>query len=58
VVSQLSSPWDAPAPSARISRFLRRVVGTCAIAAVSTAMWSATVFEPAFPGRSITASDS
>ena len=57
-VSQSSSPWEAPAPSARISIFRRCWVGTCAMAAVNTAMWSATVFEPAFPGRSISAIDS
>lgn len=57
-VSHSSRPWEAPAPSARISIFRRCFVGTCAIAAVRTAMWSAVVFEPALPGRSITASDS
>jgi hypothetical protein len=55
-VSQSNSPCEAPAPSARTSSFFRWTAGTCAIAAVSTATWSAVVFEPAFPGRSIAAS--
>jgi len=57
-VSHSISPCDAPAPSARISSFFRCGVGTCAIAAVNTATWSAVVFEPAFPRRSINANDS
>ncbi len=56
MVSQSSSPWLAPAPSARTNSFLRWAAGTWAMAAVRTVMWSAVVFEPAFPGRSIAAS--
>ena len=57
-VSQSSSPWEAPAPSARINNFFRCAVGIWAIAAVSTATWSVAVFEPASPGRNISAMDS
>src|SRR3954454_7458436 len=42
----------APAPSTVISRSRRCGSGTWAIASPSTAMWSAAVLEPAFPGRS------
>ena len=37
-------------------QLLRCAAGTWAIAADSTAMWSAVVLEPAFPGRSVAAS--
>ena len=40
----------APAPSTVTSRSRRCGSGICAIASVSTAMWSAAVFEPALPG--------
>jgi hypothetical protein len=46
------SSWLAPAPSTRTSSFDRIREGICRIAAVSTARWSAKVFEPALPGRS------
>jgi len=47
-----------PAPS-QVNSILRRcLAGICAIAASTMAMWSALVLLPAFPGRSITASDS
>ena len=52
------SSWLAPAPSTRTSSRARMRAGICRIAAVSTAAWSAKVFEPALPGRSSIASDS
>ena len=57
-VIQSNNPCEAPAPSARINSLRRCAAGTWAIAADRTAMWSAAVFEPAFPGRSINAIDS
>jgi len=57
-VIQSNSSWEAPAPSARIKSLRRWAAGTCPMAAVRTAMWSAAVLEPAFPGRSIRARDS
>ena len=54
-VSQSSRSWEAPAPSQRTSSFLRCAAGTWAIASDRTAMWSAAVFDPAFPVRSIPA---
>jgi len=47
-----------PAPSTRTSSRLRFADGSWAIAAVSTCTWSATVFEPALPGRNVIASSS
>ena len=49
-VSQSSSPCEAPAPSARTSSLLRWAAGTCAIAAVRTAMWSAGGVGAGVPG--------
>ena len=49
-VSQSSSPCEAPAPSARTSSLLRWTAGTCAIAAVRTAMWSAGGVRAGVPG--------
>ena len=47
-----------PAPS-QVNSILRRCfAGIFATAASTTVMWSAAVLLPAFPGRSITASDS
>ena len=46
------SSWLAPAPSTRTSSRDRMREGIWRIAAVSTAAWSAKVFEPALPGRS------
>jgi hypothetical protein len=50
----------APAPSlrTRIGRLCRSASGICAIASSVTWMWSAAVFDPAFPGRSIAANAS
>ncbi len=48
----LISSWLAPAPSTRTSSFDRMRAGIWRIAAVSTARWSAKVFDPALPGRS------
>ena len=50
--------WLAPAPSTRTSSRDRMRAGICRSAAVSTAAWSAKVFDPALPGRSSIASDS
>ena len=52
------SSWPAPAPSTRTSSLDRIRAGICRSAAVSTARWSAKVFELALPGRSSIASDS
>lgn len=57
-VSQSSRPCHAPAPSERISNLLRWVAGTWAIASLSTSMWSAVVFDPALPARSLAARNS
>ena len=58
VVIQSSSSWEYPAPSTRINRLLRCGAGICAIASLNTPVWSAAVFEPAFPGRNVAASSS
>ena len=47
-----------PPESVRISTRRRSLRGSCASASRVTSMWSAAVFEPAFPGRSRTASAS
>ena len=47
-----------PAQSQVISILQRYLAGTCATEASTTARWSAAVLLPAFPGRSIMASDS
>ena len=47
-----------PAPSQVNSIMRRCLAGICAIAASTAPVWSAAVLLPAFPGRSITASDS
>ncbi len=52
------SPWLAPAPSAVIISRRRYFAGTAVIAESSTVRWSAVVFDPALPGRSIPASAS
>ncbi len=57
-VSQSRNLWVAAAPSARTKSLRRWLSGTRAIAAVKTSTWSAAVFAPAFPGRSVTASSS
>ena len=48
----LMSSWLAPAPSTRTRILARNRGGTWRIAAASTSLWSANVFEPALPGRS------
>ena len=48
----------APAPSMRFSSLARRAGGSWSIAAATTFRWSATVLEPALPGRSSMARDS
>src|SRR5438046_8708176 len=50
--------WLAPAPSQVTISRRRYFGGRAAIASSSTVMWSAAVFEPALPGRSIPASGS
>src|SRR6266576_2654819 len=50
--------WLAPAPSQVIISRRRYFGGKAAIASSSTVMWSAAVFEPALPGRSIPANGS
>ena len=57
-VSQSSSSWVAPAPSARTSSLRRCAAGTWAMARVRTSMWSPAWLLPALPGRSVTASSS
>jgi hypothetical protein len=54
--SQAVNSCVPPPESVRISA--RRPAGSCARASFVTAMWSAAVFEPALPGRSMMASAS
>jgi hypothetical protein len=51
-------PCEAPAPSTVTSRSRRCLAGIWAIASSSISMWSAVVFDPALPVRSLNASDS
>ena len=57
--SHLVNPWVAPAVSARTTTgWSRAAAGSCARARSTTSTWSATVLEPALPGRRMPASAS
>src|SRR5680860_326180 len=57
-VSQSRRSCDAPAPSHRTRRSLRYFAGIWAIAWARIVMWSAAVFDPALPVRSMPARNS
>jgi hypothetical protein len=63
VTIQSRNSWVQPAESVRISTLRPGLVparceGSCLRASRTTVMWSAAVFDPAFPGRNMTASGS